>query len=147
MKDVTKHSICNYFEQFLCHLSSYTHSACNEVKIINMIFKLNTRETYASKMPLTPKFDASESEIMKISETLVCNLHLYVLEHTKSLKRMPTSLTVPQVTQSLIKHTTVSVLPHLVITCQEQAFPEHHCGQGSKPETRPLPERLHPTAR
>ena len=78
MKDVPKHSVRNYFAQFLCHLSSYIHAACNEVKIINMIFKLNPQKTYASKMPLTPKFDARESEIMRISKILVYHLRLYV---------------------------------------------------------------------
>lgn len=75
------------------------------MKIINMNFKLNPQETYASKMPLTPKFDARESEIMRISKTLVHHLHLYVCssKHAKrkklkkkiSLKPMPRSFTVP----------------------------------------------------
>lgn len=66
MKDAPKQSGCNYFVQFLCHLSSYTHVACNEVKIVNMISKLNPQEASASKMPLTSKFDARGPEIMRI---------------------------------------------------------------------------------
>lgn len=82
MKDVPKHSVCNYSAQFIIPMLL-------AMKIINMNFKLNPQETYASKMPLTPKFDARESEIMRISKTLVYHLHLYVCssKHAKRKKK------------------------------------------------------------
>lgn len=94
-----------------------------------MIFKWNPQETYASKMPLTPRFDARESEIMRISKTLVWHLHLYIpsswahknhwnqhkkfynaVDHTKSYQTYHTQCCPP--------------------SCHQlwQASPEHHCG-------------------
>lgn len=80
-----------------------------------------------------------------LSATYICTSHL--LKHTKSLKPTQTSFIVPYITRSLIKHTTLSVAPLFVTSCQWQASPEHHCGQGSKPQSRPLPEHLYSTAR
>lgn len=74
-----------------------------------------------------------------LAATYICTSAL--LEHSKSLKPMPAVVQCPR------SHK-FSNTPHSAISpILSSAFPEHHCGQGSKPETRPLAEHLHPTAR